>query len=107
MAKESARGADLDLRIHAVVDQFTNGAMAGKVRQFCQTEWGISGRQADNYIAKARKLIQEDCRRERQEYAAEQVAILYKILERSMKSGNFACALGASQQLAKLCRLTD
>ena len=63
-----------------------------------------AGRQTTT-SAKARKLIQEDCRRERQEYAAEHIATLHEILEAMMKQELRLC-FGASQQLAKLAKLT-
>ena len=60
--------AELEDRIHKVLDLMLAGARSHEIVRLCSAEWKISGRQVENYIRRAHEL--------RHELALEQAAKL-------------------------------
>jgi hypothetical protein len=100
-AKSNA--AHVELRVDQICRMFANGALPGDVKRYGTEEWGISGRQVDSYIAKARiKLRESIAGIDRPDYMAQHIATLHTILRNSLKDRNWSCALGATAQLARI-----
>ena len=60
MANKSTN-AEISLRVNEVYGLLTRGYSRSQILQHSSEVWGVSGRMGDNYIAKARELIDADC----------------------------------------------
>lgn len=93
-------------RVDRVCRMLQNGVLPMEVKRFCRDEWEISERQAEVYMQRANRLIVESISSDdRKEYHARMIATVHTILTKSMRDGNWSCALGAAAQLSKLTGL--
>ena len=70
MAKKST-SSEVDMRVNRVARMLSNGAVRSEIVQYCSKEWGISDRQGDKYIQKARDLLRVDWEIDRRTFTAE------------------------------------
>ena len=106
MAKRSkANNAEIQLRVNRVARLLSNGAVRSEVIQFCYKEWGVGDRQADNYVKKARKILQHDWEIDRRTFTAELLSQLASLQKESRKNGQGHIALGCINSAAKLAQL--
>ena len=68
-------------------------------------KWDILDRQIDNYIAKARKLLERDCDLARPQYLAELLQRLRTYEVAAAKRGQLQVAVNAATQQGKLIGL--
>jgi hypothetical protein len=68
--------------------------------------WGLSDRQIDAYIAKARELIEQDCDLSRPAFLAECLANVREIQQAAFKRGQLMCALNAVKLASELTGIT-
>ena len=61
----------------------------------------------DNYILKARELLEEDCNLARPAYLAELLQRLRTYEQQAARRGQYQVAVNAAAQQAKLVGLTD
>ena len=65
------------------------------ILQLGSDQWGVSERQIDDYIKKARDQIQVDWSIDRKEYVAQLAQKLERVAENSLASGQNSNAIGA------------
>ncbi len=94
MGKKSTND-EIDRRIHEVVRLLSLAAPSSAVVLHCAQEYGVGERQAKNYIARARAVIKADYSIERSDFMASRMALLDKIIQRSMDESQHSNAIGA------------
>ena len=103
MAKKGTN-VEVDARVNTVYDLLLHAYSRTQIVRYCAEEWDISERQAENYIARARKLQQQDAELERPEWLAAAIARLQDYEREARKRGNLGIAIKALENQAKLLR---
>jgi len=80
------------LRIDTVYGMLCDGKSRTDVLRQCAEVWKVSERMADNYIAKARVLLEDDCRMSREAFMAEALAGYRSIREQAERRGQLMVA---------------
>ena len=79
MAKASEH--EMLIRIHEVYGLLVRGASRCRVTQYAAKKWGVGDRQADVYIAEARKLLLRDAEIQRPEWLATSLGTLQEMIQ--------------------------
>ena len=106
MAKKSD-AAEIDRRIHIVVKLISSAKTSSYVHRYTAEEWGVSRRQSEVYIARAREIIRADYSIERHDFLASRLALLDKIVDSSINTKQHSNAVGALKLQAQLTRLLE
>ena len=93
-------------RIAQLVRLISNGAVTSELVQFASTQWQVSRRQADNYIAEAREIIINDINFDRKTVVAEMMAVCRTIIKKGMQSGHYNAVLGAINAIDRMGALS-
>ena len=80
------------LRIDTVYGMLCNGKSRTDILLKCAELWNISERQAENYIARGRAKLEEDCRMTREAFMAEALAGYRSIREQAERRGQLMVA---------------
>ena len=104
MAAKSSK-AEIDSRVHTVVRMLSVAKPCHEICSYAAGTWGVSESQARRYIARAREIIKEEYSVERSHFLGRQLAILDKVIESSIASGQHSNAVGALKLQAELARL--
>ena len=104
MAKKVTK-AEGTLRTQEVYGLLSTGYSRGQIVQQLSEQWNCSERQVDNYIAKARELLERDCQLARPQYLAELLQRLRTYEVAAAKRGQMQVAVNAATQQAKLIGL--
>jgi hypothetical protein len=102
MATHRATKVDKAQRIAQIVRLISNGAVTSELVRFATAEWQVNTRQAENYIAEARKVIIADINRDRSVVVAEMMHTCQTIIKKGMQGGNYNAVLGAMNRIAAL-----
>ncbi len=99
--------ADIQLRVQVVYGWLTEGhSRSTIIRKVAEeTKWNLCDRQVENYIAKARVLLEEDCAMSRQAFLAETLGNLRRLQAAAEKKGNQQTALGCLRLASELAGL--
>ena len=97
--------AESILRTQEVYGLLSKGHSRGQIQQLLAEQWGMSVRQIDEYIAKARELLEEDCNIARPAYLAELLQRLRMYEQAAAKRGQYQVAVNSATQQAKLIGL--
>ncbi len=97
-----ASKAEKEKRISQIVRLISNGAVTSELIRFATDEWQVSTRQAENYIAHARKVIVDDINQDRHIVIAEMMHTCHTIIKKGMQGGNYNAVLGAMNRIAAL-----
>ncbi len=89
-------------RVNAVYKLLAEGQSRTQVLQFCSEKWGVGERQAENYVARAREKLINDCEMERPAWIAEALQRLRTIEQKAMAKNQPASAINAITLQAKL-----
>ena len=84
--------AQLAQRIDTVYGMLCDGYSRSKIVKTADEIWGICSSSADDYIAKARVMLEEDCRMTREAFMAEAMAGYKSIREQAERRGQLMCA---------------
>lgn len=95
---------EIDERINTVYDLLLRAYSRTQIVRYCAEYWDIAERQAENYIARARKLQQLDAELERPEWLASAIARLQEYERRASDKDQISIALKALEDQAKLLR---
>ncbi len=106
MAKKST-SSEVDMRVNRVARMLSNGAVRSEIVQYCSKEWGISDRQGDKYIQKARDLLRVDWEIDRRTFTAELLSQLASLQKDSRKNGQGHIALGCINSAAKIAQIMN
>lgn len=104
---KKSTSAEVDRRVHEIVKLISSAKTNSYIFRFCSEEYGVTRRQAENYLKRARDIIRDDYTIERSEFMASRIALLDKIAEASIKQGQHSNAVGALRLQAELTRLLD
>ena len=102
MAKGRATKVDKAQRTAQLVRLISNGSVTSELVQFASTQWGVGRRQADAYIAEARKIIIEDINQDRKVVVAELIHGAHAIWKAAAKDRQYNNALGAMNLITRL-----
>lgn len=91
-----------DMRLEMVLTQMLNGARTSIIKQTIMQQWGIGERQAQKYIAAAKKRIKASYDEQIPEFIQTQLEKINHVYYESMKNGERANALAALKQAAQL-----
>ena len=89
-------------RINAVYKLLSEGQSRSQVIQFCSEKWGVTERQGDTYMARAREKLMEDCEMERPAWIAEALQRLRTYEQAAYKQKQNQTAINSIQAQAKL-----
>ena len=89
-------------RINAVYKLLSEGQSRSQVIQFCSEKWGVTDRQGDTYMARAREKLMEDCEMERPAWIAEALQRLRTYEQAAYKQKQNQTAINSIQAQAKL-----
>ena len=103
MAKKGTN-VEVDGRVNAVYDLLLQANNRTQIVRHCAEEWDISERQAENYIARARKLQQEVAEQNRDEWLVAALSRLQDCEREARKRGNLGIAIKAMETQARLLR---
>ena len=106
MAKKSDK-AEIDRRIHTVVKLLSSAKTSSYILRFCSDEWGVTERQAQTYLSRAREVIRADYSVERSDFLSTRLALLDEIIEASIRCKQHSNAVGALKLQAQLTRLLE
>lgn len=106
MAKKSDK-AEIDRQVHTVVKLLSSAKTNSYIRRYAAEEWGSSERQADRYLARARKIIKADYSVERSDFLGSRLALLDEIIAASIRCKQHSNAVGALKLQAQLTRLLE
>jgi hypothetical protein len=105
VAKKST-DAEIAIRVRQVYGLLTQGFSRQQVIQYCSENWSITERHADNYIAKARILIDKDCELSRPAFLAEALGRLRNLEQAASRRGQLMVATNAIRLQCELIGLT-
>lgn len=91
-----------DMRLEMVLTQILNGARTAIIKQTIKQQWGIGERQAQKYIAAAKKRIKASYDEQIPDFIQTQLEKINHVYYEAMKNGERANALAALKQAAQL-----
>ena len=104
MAKKST-AAEKQFRVNRVARMLANAAVRSEILQYCAEKWGISERQADQYIFDARAILKQDWEIDRRTFTAELLSQLATLQKEARKTNQPNIALGCINSAARLAQL--
>lgn len=104
MGRKATKSESL-LRTQNIYGRLTQGQARSRIIRECSEEWGCSTRQVENYLAKAQKLIIDDCNMARPAFLAECLSGIRAIREQATTAGSHQTALNAIRLMAELTGL--
>ena len=107
--KPNPRNTDavIKFRVTEVYGLLSQAYSRTQILQQCSEKWDISERQVDNYIAKARKLLEKDCELSRAQFLAELMQRLRSYETKAAQRGQMQVAVNSARLQAELVSLTD
>lgn len=103
MAKKSTN-VEIDERVNDVYDLLLKAYSRTQIVRHCSDAWNVGERQAENYMARARQLMQLDAELERPQWLAAAIARLTEYERRASEANQLSVALKALEDQAKLLR---
>jgi len=103
MAKKSTN-VEIDERVNAVYGLLLKAYSRTQIVQYCSENWNVGERQTENYLARARQLMQLDAELERPQWLVAAIARLTEYERRASASNQLSIALKALEYQAKLLR---
>lgn len=103
MAKSTA--AVVEQRVEQILELLLAETPHTAIIQYGTSSWGVSARQVDTYILKAREQISETMKAKRPQLLAEHALFRKMIRRRALNKGDLKTALAASDSEAKLLGL--
>ena len=91
-------------RTNAVYDLLLRAHSRKQIIQFAAENWGVGERQADAYIARARKLLSADAKLERSQWLEGAIARAMEYERRAAEKDQLNTALIALDKQARLLR---
>ena len=102
---KKATNHEVTLKTQETYTLLTTGYSRGNIVRMLSEKWGCSERQVDNYIAKARTLLEEDARMARPAWLAEALGRLRTYESAAHAKGQYSVAIQSIQTQAKLIGL--
>lgn len=96
---------EVNHRVNTVYKLLAEGLTRSQILQFSSEQWGVTERQAETYLARAREKLLEDAEMERPAWVAEALVRLRNYENAAYKSRQNQVAINAVQAQAKLIGL--
>ena len=96
-----------NFRVDTVYKLLSEGNSRGQIQQFAATQWNVSERQIDQYIADARELLKADWDIDRRTFTAELMSQLASLQKECRKNNMSAVALGCINTMAKIAHILE
>ena len=103
MNKQAA--AEVERRVDQLARLLISGARTSECVRHSTETWGVTRRQSETYIARARKLIRDDMSMERQDFLAQKLALMDDVSKKALNSNQLGAAIGAARLAAELAQL--
>lgn len=97
--------AELEQRIQEIYHLLLRREPYQNIVRFGSGKWGIGSRQVDEYISRARELMREEARADRDVALAEHIAIRRDLFNKAYKDQKWAIAFQIVQDESKLLGL--
>lgn len=94
-------------RTNEILSLLLAGASRGEIVQTASKKWGVTIRQVDTYIARARGLIDENLKEYRAHALAEHIALRRRLRREAYTSGDLRLVLDIVRDEAKLWGLYE
>lgn len=104
---KKATNAVVAHRVNRVARMYAHGGVRSEIIQYGVAQWGLSERQMDEYIKKAKEILVEDFEIDRRTFTAEIMSQLATIQKECRRTGNYSTALGAINSMMKLAQLVN
>lgn len=104
MANKSSK-AEVDRRVDTMARMLISAGTTSQILQFASDEWGITRRQAETYLARARKQVRDDYSQDRAEFLATRLGLLDAISQKALQSGQLSAAVGSVRLQAELAQM--
>ena len=105
MARAHASKSEKAARVDAVRRLKAGGATRSDVLQFAASEWVVATRTDYGYISEANRQIIEDFSVDRQQYTADLLSVLHRVITEGQRTNQLGAVCNAIAQAAKLARL--
>ena len=102
MAGRRVGDAEIERRIEQVVQWLSEGMPRRMIYDEVSRRYGVSNRQADDYLSRARKRLVEQFRETREEFVATQIAALEHLSHLATKGKQYSAAAGARATMARM-----
>lgn len=96
---------EMQTRIHETALMLAAAQTRSMILRHLSEKHGVSERSGEDYIRRARELIAEDMRVERQDFAGELMASANLVARKAMQSGDLRCVLLARRFQAELTQM--
>lgn len=93
---------EMEARLFQVYKMLCRGDSRATIFQFCRKEWGVSVGSVDKYLKRARALMADDFRQDREEFAVEILAGLRDLRRRAIADKQYGVALGCISRMAAI-----
>ena len=93
MAGRKSTNVEIHHRVSAVYGLLTKGKSTTDIQLYAASEWNLSPRQADTYVARAREVLEADCDMSRPAYLAEALQRIRRLGQQAEKRGQLMVAL--------------
>lgn len=103
MARKSTN-KEIDDRVNTVYELLLKAYSRTQIIRFCSDNWNVGERQAENYMARARQLMQLDAELERPQWLAAAIARLQEYERRASDKNQITTAIKALEDQARLLR---
>ena len=100
--RRRATKAEVALRVQTVYGLLCDGKSRAKILLVADEMWGLCESSTDDYLAKARKMLDEDCRMSREAFMAEALAGYRSIREQAERRGQLMCAKTCLDSMVEL-----
>lgn len=97
-----ATNAQVAKRLREVYDLLLSGSSRPEILEYAKTKWGLSGAQADSYIARVRKTYLAAVAEGREAALERHLALRRDMLQRARKAGDLNAELQIARDEAKL-----
>jgi hypothetical protein len=95
---------EVDCRINSVYLMLINGKSKTQIVQYCAENYDVKLRQSEEYISRARKLVQLDAELERPQWLLSALSRLQNYESLAAKRGQYQAATRSIELQAKLLR---
>ena len=102
-----ATKAEAILKIQEIYGRLCKGQARSKILKDCSEAWQCSERQVEDYLAKARQKIKDDCEMSRPALLAECLAGCRDVRESANRRGQHQVELNAIRLMTELVGLTS
>jgi hypothetical protein len=93
---------EVNHRVNACYKLLAEGQSRSQILLFCSENWGVSERQGETYLSRAREKLLEDCEMERPAWIAEALQRLRTYEQAAYKEKQNQTAINSVQAQAKL-----